>query len=360
MARQSIILLLVSMISSSLATYSLKDDYSGDAFFQQMDFFTESDPTDGLVSFQSMESANSTGLAGFIAADNQTSKAVYMAVDSTTIAPEGRGSVRVQSQETYNHGLFIIDIAHMPGGICGTWPAFWLVGADWPGNGEIDIVEGVNDQASNIMTLHAAAGPVINSNADFAGQITTTNCDVNAPDQSKNAGCSITDTSDLTFGSGFNTAGGGVYATEWTSTAIKIWFFPRGQIPDDIASSTPNPDSWPTPRSVFQGDFNMDDHFKNQQIIFDTTFCGQWAGQTWSSVGSCSQLAPTCEEYVTNNPSAFADAYWAVNTLQVFQDDSIPNTSSADDGTAEKRDVPMVTPISGSRRGRRGGAVLAR
>lgn len=360
MARQSILLLLVSMISSSLATYSLKDDYSGDAFFQQMDFFTESDPTDGLVSFQSMESANSTGLAGFIAADNQTSKAVYMAVDSTTIAPEGRGSVRVQSQETYNHGLFIIDIAHMPGGICGTWPAFWLVGADWPGNGEIDIVEGVNDQASNIMTLHSAAGPVINSNVDFAGQITTTNCDVNAPDQSKNAGCSITDTSDLTFGSGFNTAGGGVYATEWTSTAIKIWFFPRGQIPDDIASSTPNPDSWPTPRSVFQGDFNMDDHFKNQQIIFDTTFCGQWAGQTWSSVGSCSQLAPTCEEYVTNNPSAFADAYWAVNTLQVFQDDSIPDTSSADDGTAEKRDAPIVTPISGSRRGRRGGAVLAR
>lgn len=132
MARKTIIPLLASLIPSVLATYSLKADYSADAFFQNFDFFTDPDPTDGLVQFQSMESANATGLAGFLAADNQTSKAVYMAVDSTAIAPQGRGSVRVQSRQTFNHGLFVIDIAHMPGGVCGTWPAFWLIGADWP------------------------------------------------------------------------------------------------------------------------------------------------------------------------------------------------------------------------------------
>jgi beta-glucanase (GH16 family) len=36
----------------------------------------------------------------------------------------------------------------MPAG-CGTWPAFWLVNDDpnrWPYDGEIDIVEGVNEQ----------------------------------------------------------------------------------------------------------------------------------------------------------------------------------------------------------------------
>lgn len=64
----------------------------------------------------------------------------------------------------------------------------------------------------------------------------------------------------------------------------------------------------------------MDDHFRNLRLVFDTTFCGDWAGNTWNQT-SCGQLAPTCEEYVSNTPEAFTEAYWAVNTLQVFQDD---------------------------------------
>jgi hypothetical protein len=51
----------------------------------------------------------------------------YMGVDySTTIFPnmtQGRASVRIESKKTFTHGLIISDIAHMPGGICGTWPA---------------------------------------------------------------------------------------------------------------------------------------------------------------------------------------------------------------------------------------------
>lgn len=93
--------------------------------------------------------------------------------------------------------------------------------------GEIDIVEGVNDQTSNQMTLHTNSGPRITKTTTqqaFTGQVITENCDVNAPDQSKNAGCAIADDSGLTFGSDFNTNGGGVYATEWTSEAIKIWY----------------------------------------------------------------------------------------------------------------------------------------
>jgi beta-glucanase (GH16 family) len=269
-------MLLVSMfVRYSSATYRLVQDYSGDAFWQGFDFFTDPDPTDGLVQYQSLESANATGLAGFIDGDNST-YAIFMGVDAKEVAPDGRASVRVSSTQTFQHALVVADIVHMPGGVCGTWPAFWMLGADWPNNGEIDIVEGVNDQSANSMTLHTAAGPIINNVADFSGELVTPDCDVNASNQPKNAGCSIGDTSNLTFGSDFNTAGGGVFATEWTSEFIKIWFFQRGTFPDDIVSSTPDPTSnWGTPNSVFQGQFNIDDHFKDLQLVFDTTFCGQ-------------------------------------------------------------------------------------
>ena len=94
--------------------------------------FSDPDPTDGHVQFQTLEAANSTGLAGFIQDPSSTSKAIYMSVDSKEVAPDGRGAVRVSSKQQFNHALVIADIVHMPGGICGTWPAFWMLGPDWP------------------------------------------------------------------------------------------------------------------------------------------------------------------------------------------------------------------------------------
>lgn len=176
------------------------------------------------------------------------------------------------------------------------------------------------------MTLHTSAGPRISKSSAqtaFTGKVITQDCNVNAPGQSKNAGCAIADNTGLTFGNDFNINGGGVYATEWTSTSISIWFFPRGKFPSDIASASPSPSkNWGPPTSVFTGDFSMDDHFKNLKIIFDTTFCGDWAGNTWNDT-QCAHLAPTCEAFVSNNPNAFSEAYWAINTLQVFQDNGV-------------------------------------
>jgi hypothetical protein len=53
-------------------------------------------------------------------------------VEHASPAPNGRMSVRLESKQSYNQGLIIADIAHMPGSICGTWPAFWTIGPDWP------------------------------------------------------------------------------------------------------------------------------------------------------------------------------------------------------------------------------------
>lgn len=66
---------------------------------------------------------------------------VTISVDTTNKWPSGgpgRPAVRLISDNTYTHGLFILDLNHMPYG-CGTWPAFWLLGPDWPTNGEIGV-----------------------------------------------------------------------------------------------------------------------------------------------------------------------------------------------------------------------------
>ena len=59
--------------------------------------------------------------SGFISASGGT---VYIGVDHTnTVSGSGRQSVRLASTNTYNHGLVILDLEHMPGSVCGTWPA---------------------------------------------------------------------------------------------------------------------------------------------------------------------------------------------------------------------------------------------
>lgn len=71
-------------------------------------------------------------------------KSIYIGVDHKNKATgRGRDSVRVHSSALYNHGLFIVDLAHMPASVCGTWPAFWFYGRnrEWPDNGEINVLE---------------------------------------------------------------------------------------------------------------------------------------------------------------------------------------------------------------------------
>ena len=174
----------------------------------EWDFFTGSDPTGGNVAYQSSSDAQSKGLAYVDACDNST----VLAVDSTsTVAAGGtRDScvetviiiiyashhscrVRITSQKSYNGGLFVLDASNMPVG-CSTWPSFWTVGPNWPLAGEIDIVEGINDQPANQMTLHSGtneACTITTSSSTFTGQVLASNC---YSTQTADAGCSIEDT----------------------------------------------------------------------------------------------------------------------------------------------------------------------
>ncbi|MCJ1329307.1 hypothetical protein MMC10_005986 [Thelotrema lepadinum] len=315
------------LIGPADAAYKLVDDYTANTFWNGFQFFDDADPTAGTVKYMDRVTANKQSLAGNLP---NMGNAIYMGVDSVSQAPDGRASVRISSNKSYNKGLFIVDIQHMPGGICGTWPAFWMLGGPdaWPAAGEIDIVEGVNSNFQNLMTLHTSQGCTMNKSGKFTGNMTSTNC---GSSNSDNTGCQIAESSKLSYGTAFNENGGGIFAAEWTSQAITIHFFPRNStIPSDIPtgqsaanSSSPPPDTskWPTPSAVFSG-CQIDSHFKNMNLIFDTTFCGQWAGKpdVWSADPTCAAKAGTCADFVKNNPSEFKDAYWAVNSVRVWQD----------------------------------------
>lgn len=119
------------MSTTGWAQYTLQDDYfaNGD-FFSKFEFFTGEDPTHGFVAYQDKSSSEQSKLI------SASSNEAQMKVDTENQTPNGRPSVRITSNNKYNSGLIIMDASHMPTG-CGTWPAFWMVGPDWPAGGEI-------------------------------------------------------------------------------------------------------------------------------------------------------------------------------------------------------------------------------
>ncbi len=86
--------------------------------------------------------------------------------------------------------------------------------------------------------LHATANPWHRNSVG-------NNCDVAA---TGNSGCGVQATSANSYGPGFNSAGGGFYAMERTSSFIKVWFWSRtaGNIPSDVlnGAASVNTDNW--------------------------------------------------------------------------------------------------------------------
>ncbi|RMZ78919.1 hypothetical protein DV737_g3677, partial [Chaetothyriales sp. CBS 132003] len=304
----------------SQLTYSLAETFQGEDFFDSFNYFDDYDPAEGFVHYANSEEAESLNLtyasssSAIIRVDNRD-------VDSST----GLLSARVTSKSTYASGLFIFDVKHAPFG-CALWPALWLTDPDnWPTNGEIDVVEGMNAIAGNQVTLHTTGGCKMNVKRKETGTVKYTNCHNTS---NSNAGCGVKGT-DSTFGTDFNTAGGGIYAMELRDEGIRTWFFDRSSIPSDLSalnSSTtnsttvPDPYTWSTPLADFPSTHcDISNHFRNQSIIANIDVCGQGAGST-SSYTTESQCSGTCTDYVTNAAgSTWDDAYWEFGGWWVFQ-----------------------------------------
>lgn len=325
---------LISFLLAATAqasTYSLVNKFNSSNFFSSFDFYSSADPTNGFVTYTTASEASGAGLAGYV------NDMVYLGVDHTTANPtSGRGSTRVTSQSAYTKGLFIADIAHMPVG-CGVWPALWTLGPNWPSSGEIDIIEGVNSQATDEITLHTASGCSMASTGAlsttaFSTGATTVDCGTNGGYE----GCAQTTTDTSNYGTGFNDNGGGVYAMEWTSDYIAVWFFARGSsMATTLASGSASPDtsSFGTPTARFSG-CDIDTFFSDHQIVINTDLCGDWAGDVWSDDATCSAKATTCASYVLQNADDFADAYWLINSISVYQQSS-----------SSKRDASLQTSV---------------
>lgn len=123
------------------------------------------------------------------------------------------------------------------------------------------------------------------------------------------------------------------YAMEWTDKAIRMWFFPRSAIPQSITDGNPDPSAFGTPMANFEGSCDIGNEFQAQQLIIDTTFCGDWAGGVYGSSGcpmsNPSNAVESCVNYVAQNPTAYANAYWEINSIKIYQQDAAPAASSS-------------------------------
>ncbi|KAE9401830.1 glycoside hydrolase family 16 protein [Gymnopus androsaceus JB14] len=305
------------------AVYKEIECYIGQDFLdpEKFTFFSDSDPTHGRVNYVNATVAKEANLA-FVSDSGWGPGSTFIArADYTTVLdPDGpgRNSVRMSSNQFFNSSVVVIDLQHMPQG-CGTWPAIWTLGNDWPQNGEIDIVEGVNNQLFNQATLHT--NPNCTMPATGRPQTGTSlgnDCDVNA---NFNEGCGVA-FDNGTFGPGFNDAGGGWFAMERTLEFIQVWFWPRASrtVPSVVRNGSPivETQNWGTPQAYFPNtQCDLATEFGPNQIIFDLTLCGDWAGQ--DLVYAASGCPSTCTDFVNNNPEAFKEAYFEFNSIRVYQ-----------------------------------------
>ncbi|CAK9015922.1 3(4)-beta-glucanase AFUA_2G14360 (Mixed-linked glucanase AFUA_2G14360) [Durusdinium trenchii] len=272
-------------------------DCQGESFIDCWNFFTAPDPTEGDVVYVSKDEALELGLY-------QVNDGVVL-LNSTVGQWTPVKSIRLESKERFSEGhLFLIDIKHMPAGL-GTWPAWWSYGPDWPNNGEIDTIETVNVENIVQTTLHTSYG----CNMDIPGII---NPDCNA--ESGHEGCQVEGPNN-SGGAAFNDQGGGVYATQWTSEGIKIWMWPRSQIPQDITAGEPDSLTWGEPYVFFPFGANCPStHFQDQVLTINTDFCGDWAGEVspWDSKAECDGFV----QDPNNIPKI--QGYWQINYVKVF------------------------------------------
>ncbi|KAL3707176.1 hypothetical protein TMatcc_005153 [Talaromyces marneffei ATCC 18224] len=330
-------------------TYELASVYDSTNFFNQFSFFSAfnlpiflytSDPTHGFVQYVDANTARTSGLTRIV---NNTQ--IYVGVDNLTTlnyptnnavpdsdvpasTANGRKSVRLESRQTFDWGLLIADFAHIPSSICGTWPAYWTYNYAEDPYGEVDIIEGVNNQIGDVISMHTGARCRLDDDPqNQTGTDVRTDCSLST---NYVDGCGVSGPLN-SYGDLFNAQGGGVWVLWLDKDDLAVWMFPRMEVPDDIVKGTElTLNNWGKSLLHFKSHTGCRamDQWRNQTIIFNIDFCGENAsGSNWnqpassSSSQSCADSTSfsSCEAYVAANPQAFSNSYFLINSVRVYQ-----------------------------------------
>lgn len=259
----------------------------------------------------------------------------------TVVYNNKRDSVRITTQRAYPVGtIWITDVAHLPYG-CSVWPAIWTKGQNWPRDGEIDIVEGINLNTNNQMALHTQAGCTHVSTSDQTGTPGGTDC-------SKDAGCTVIDKNAASYGDAFNKADGGVWVTQFSAEGIYIWFWPRNKIPNSVSSlasskaAITSQSDWGTPTASYPGGSNCDvsKAFTPQNMVIDITLCGVWGRNPQFYQPQCGTRGPTKGEtacYTDNvlgNGTNYQNAYFEIKYVRAYLDSTVTLPTSTASGSS--------------------------
>ncbi|KAH6914153.1 endo-1,3(4)-beta-glucanase chain A [Coprinopsis sp. MPI-PUGE-AT-0042] len=310
--------LVYTIVFVNAAGYQLQDRYSGFRFFDEWIWESFQDPTHGRVNYVDIETAISKNLS------YATDRKFIMRADhwsKTSPFSRGRDSVRIRSKAAWGDSLLVLDLEHMPEG-CATWPAFWTLSENgpWPAGGEIDILEGVNLNNQNAAALHTSGACSMAPHRSQTGSAIAMDCDGLA---NGNQGCGTSFSKANSYGIELNRERGGWYVMQRSATeGINIWFWSRSDstVPLSVKYGGERVDigpSWGLPEASFTFETcSYLDHFDNHQVVFDLTFCGDWAGSAFELSG-CGPMK--CEDYVDQNPWAFENAFWEINSLRVYR-----------------------------------------
>ncbi|KAJ7115658.1 concanavalin A-like lectin/glucanase domain-containing protein [Mycena crocata] len=347
--RQGLCFLFTALGLAHAQTYTLSQDLSGDKFLSAFKYNESAVDFNnfGNVHFLSQAAATAPGQNLTYVDSNGR---VIVKVDTVTNGAAdpnfGRNSVYLMSNELLNLGsLLVFDANHIPFG-CSVWPSLFTQGQNWPAQGEIDIIENVNLENANRFSLHVGSDTCVQPNSiasNQTGQISTldgstSNCTV-VPTTGQTSGCVVTETKPNSFGSGFASSGGGVFAMLWDASGIAMWFFPRGSVPSNIGANgspdsgtppTPDPKQWGKASAWYPADScDPKTAFGPQIITLYIDICGAFAAAPTVFAATCGQVAPNCSALV-QDPANYKDAYWEINYLRVYTDGESPasNTSS--------------------------------
>ncbi|KAF7291851.1 hypothetical protein MIND_01210300 [Mycena indigotica] len=302
--------------------YKLTNKLEGQAF---LDFFNYDSGTGDNNGVANYVNGVKEGLA------YTSNGKVILSVD-TEEKVSSRKSLRMVSKKTYNakdQNLFVFDIKSMPS-VCGTWPAVWFTGANWPYDGEIDVVEGVNAYNKNIYSVHTGSGCSVSDSAvKSMSKVTLLEATGFSCDATTDPGaCGFSDNSAATFGPGFNAAGGGVFALQFDTDGIKMWFFQAGSVPGDITSQAPAPSSWGAPKmAISPSTCDPTKFFHDLMMVVDTNLGGTFTEGVWGVDGAGGQQTSckkqtgvnTAADFVLNHGSKFGDgAHWEINGFYIY------------------------------------------